>query len=185
MRAASFISLSSFARATSAAWCSASSRSRSRAAWIVRSNRRAFSIAVAVCSASVFSSLSSAAVYAIGTVLPSAITPITRSPTFSGAQISAWSAVWLATRRGSRVDVVDDLGDAARRDRADDAVAAPEAVERRQLVAEAGHRRQRAVASSSSMTTPSVATIRCRASCSVSCATRSTSSSAASFSEKL
>ena len=32
------------------------------AAWIVRSNRRAFSIAVAVCSASVFSSFSSAAV---------------------------------------------------------------------------------------------------------------------------
>ena len=89
---------------------------------MVRSNSRAFSIAVAVCSASVLSSFSSAAVYAIGTVLPSAMTPMTRSPTFSGAQISALSAVWLVTRRGIAVDVVDDLADAARRDRADDAV---------------------------------------------------------------
>ena len=68
----------------------------------MRSNSRAFSMAVAVCSASVFTSFSSAAVYAIGTVLPSAMRPMTRSPTFIGAQISALSDVWLATRLGSR-----------------------------------------------------------------------------------
>ena len=79
---------SSFARASSACLVQGHAAARARsAAWIVRSNSRAFSIAVAVCSASVVSSFSSAAVYGIGSVLPSASTPIVRSPTFSGAQI--------------------------------------------------------------------------------------------------
>ena len=128
IRAASVSSLSSFARASSAAWCSASSRSRSCAACTVRSKSRAFSIAVAVCSASVFSSLSSAAVYAIGIVLPSAMTPITRSPTFSGAQMSAlMRRCRLIVRRGSLSTSLTISPIAARGDRADDALAAPEA----------------------------------------------------------
>ncbi len=58
-------------------------------------------MAVAACRPSVFTSLSSAAVYCIGIVLPSAMTPIVFSPTLSGAQMSALMAVWLIVRRGS------------------------------------------------------------------------------------
>jgi hypothetical protein len=74
------------------------------------------------------------------TVLPSARTPRTRSPTLSGAAMSACSVV----SRTILVLVVDDLGVARCGDGSDDAAAAQEAVQARHLVAERRHRVQAA-----------------------------------------
>ena len=98
-------------------------------------------------------------------VLPSAITPMTRSPTLSGAHDQRPQRRALGDPARVGVDVVDDLADAAGGDRADDAVAAAEPGQARQLVAEAGDRRRaRRSPRRAACTAPSVATIRWRAS---------------------
>ena len=117
-------------------------------------------------------------------VLPSASRPMTRSPTLSGAVISARSVVPWVTRRGSVATslTISPMPLAA--------IAPTMPTPRRKPVRRGSSSPNPATvvnspSSSSSITAPSVATMRWRASRRVSAATRSTSSSAASFSEKL
>ena len=114
-----------------------------------------------------------------------AITPVTRSPTRSGAAISALTVVCSVTRRGSRstsltisptpVCAIVPMMPWPRRKPWSTGISSPKPATEVSTP----------LSSSSSMITPSVATIICRACCRVRLATRSTSSSAASFSEKL